>query len=229
VPSKKQRTRNHLETYKAANMKRPCRVPGCNRTRLELAAFCRPHQRVHTKHGHPLGRHIYPRDYATEKKIVSDFLAKHESHAGVQAALRFLHQWLHSASIQEAVPAQYEFARLHAAGVKPLTALIEMCSVYLYSRWHPKQLPDDQRLTFALGRAVIGLVHKEKRFAMHKGKPVYEPVAFKKVAKREAGERIRNLLLPLLVGVAVGIEEEHDRKQQDLAALHQPFHTAAET
>jgi hypothetical protein len=214
--------------YAAFNSKRRCRANGCTSNRCGISPYCRRHHRGNTHHGHPEGRKIDPREYAYEKKLTEAFLKKHAHHEGLQSALRWIDRWLHQASVHEAVPGQREMARIAEHKVTANAILIEVCSVFLFSRFQPKHLPDDQRLTFGLASAVLGLIPREKRFGTSNGKYRYYCVPPRKVAKREVGSRIRLTLGPLLLNVALGIEAELEQQQKDLLALHQPFTLAAE-
>jgi hypothetical protein len=215
--------------YAAINSRRSCRVAGCSRTRYGISPYCRRHHRGNTNHGHPEGRRIEAKHYTYEKKLVDAFLEKHAAHEGLQSALRWLDRWLHQASVGEAVPGQREIARLAEHRVTPKAILSEACAVFLFSRWAARRLPDDDRLTFALGTAVLSLMPREKRYGYSQGKPFYRCVPLRKVARREIGCRIRNVLLPLLLNVALGIEAEREEQKKDALALHVPFTTSATT
>jgi|SRR5688500_3644920 len=105
---------------------------------LRLAGYCRKHHRCNTNHGHPFGRRIEAKEYAYEKKLVESFLEKHSQHKGLQAALRWLDQWMHQASVSEAVPGQRAMARLAEHRVSAKALLVEACSVWLFARWNER-------------------------------------------------------------------------------------------
>lgn len=215
--------------YAAVNSRRRCRGPGCTSNRCGISPYCRRHHRGNTRHGHPEGRKINPKEYAHEKNVVAEFLERHAQHEGLQSAQRWLDRWPHAASVGEAVPGQREMARIAEHRVPAKDLLLEACSVFLFSRWQPRQLPDDERLTFALATGVLGKVPQEKRYGHKNGKPYYRGVPLRKVAKREIGSRIRLHLAPLLLNVALGIEAEREAQQREALALHQPFSTRSTT
>ena len=215
--------------YAAVNSRKRCRALGCTSNRCGIAGFCRKHHRGNTSHGHPFGRRIEAKEYTYEKKLVEDFLSRHASHEGVQEALRWLDRWMHQASLHEAVPGQREMARLAEYRVLPKTMLVEACSVWLFSRWNERTLPSDERLTFALATAVLSLMPLEKRYGTRGGKPFYRWVPRRKVAKRDIGSRFRNVLGPLMLNVALGIEAEREAQQRAVLALHLPFTPATTT
>jgi hypothetical protein len=149
----------------------------------------------------------------------------HSQHEGLQSALRWLDRWMHQASIGEAVPGQREMARLAEQRVPAKAMLLEACAVCLFSRWNERTLPSDDRLTFALATSVLSLMPLEKRYGTRAGKPFYRWVPLRKVAKREIGSRIRDVLGPLLLNVALGIEAEREAQQREALALQKPFTT----
>jgi hypothetical protein len=155
--------------------------------------------------------------------LVERFLVKHAKHEGVRSALAWLQTWLDAATLGEDVAGGREMQRLAAHGVPPLSILTESAALFLLSRWNPRRLPDDDRLTFAIGIRVLTLAPREKRFGSLKGKPRYFCRSIGKASRRDVGRRIRLNLAPLLVNIAEAIGAERDQHQQFLAAISSPF------
>jgi hypothetical protein len=139
------------------------------------------------------------------------------------SALKWLQAWLDAATFGEDVAGAREMQSLAAHGVAPLSILTEAAALFLLSRWDPRKLPDDDRLTFAIGIRVLTLIPRERRFGTLKGKPRYRSKSIGKVARREVGRRIRLNLVPLLVNISEAIGAERDQQQQFAVSLSKPF------
>lgn len=208
------------------NAGRACTVRGCTRTRHQVGLYCHPHSKARTNHGHPLGRRIRPSEYAAERKEVSSFLDQHQDHAGVQVALSFLQQWLDESrdSGREDIPARSHLSRLAVSGVSPLDILRESAALWLFSTRQSRTLPDDERLTYALGVGVLHLApfpqctHWSPGRGTRKG---YRPP--NGTARREAGEHLRNCLGPLLFNIATAIDAQKLASERTKALLREPF------
>ena len=214
----------------ARNVGRPCMVRGCTRRRHQIGLHCHAHSRARNQHGHPLGRRIRPSEYATERKEVSTFLDQHQDHAGVQVALSFLQQWLDEARRDAAaeVPARSHLVRLSVSGVTPQDILREAAAVWLFSTRQSRTLPDDERLTYALGLAVLHLAPfaQGSRWVPGRGPTkAYRPP--NGTARREAGEHLRNSLGPLLFNIATALDARKLASERTRSLLREPFPSAS--
>ena len=208
----------------AHNRGLPCRVQSCLVGRASISPYCDRHAKAVERYGHPLGRAVHPkRDYGVERELVSAFLAKHSSHPGVASAHHWLRRWLDEANLGQEVPGRSELQRLHAHMVSPLAILTEAASLFLLSHWRPRVLPDDERLTFAIGVRVLSLAPRTKRAGRLRGKPRLYCKAIGKVDRREVGRRIRLNLAALLANIAAAITQEEGAQRAMEASLRQPF------
>jgi hypothetical protein len=123
----------------------------------------------------------------------------------------------------EDVPAARELQQAAQYGITPLQMLTEAAALFPYSENRPQRLPDDDRLTWAIGARVLTMGPRERRFGRLHGKPRYYSRGIGKVARREAGKRIRMTLAPLLVNVVQGIHGEREAQQREALSLHKPF------
>jgi hypothetical protein len=217
-----------INDYAAANIRRPCRLSGCTAGRVGFSPYCRAHAARVERYGHPEGRPIDPKEYAVERKLVEKLITAHADHEGVKSALQWLRKWFDAAQRGEDVPGGRDVARLAGHGMSPLSALVESSALFLYSWWSPRNLPDDERLDFAIGIRVLTLVRREKRFGSLKGKPRYFCRRIGKVARRETGRRIRVNLGPLLVNIAETIDAERERAGKFALSLRAPFNQPEE-
>lgn len=208
----------------ARNRGLACRVQSCMVGRASVSPFCDRHAKAVERYGHPEGRALNPkRDYGVERELVASFLARHSQHAGVMSALKWIEKWLEEANLGQDVPGRAEMQRLHANAVSPLAILTEASALFLLSRWNPRRLPDDERLTFAIGIRVLSLAPRERRFGTLKGQPRLHCKAIGKVARREVGRRIRLTLAALLANVASAIQAEDEAAKKFALDLRQPF------
>jgi hypothetical protein len=218
-----------LNEYAAANVRRPCRLSGCSFGRVAFSPFCRSHAARVERYGHPEGRPIDPKEYAFERQSVEKLLATHSEHEGVKSAVQWLQRWLDAAQRGEDVPGGRDFARLAAHGVLPLSILVESAALFLLAHWSPRRLPDDDRLTFAIGVRALCLAPRERRYGTLNGKSRYFSRSIGKVARREVGRRIRLNLGPLLVNVSENIDAEREQAKQFTLSLRAPFNQPQET
>jgi hypothetical protein len=217
-----------FQSKAAMNRGLTCRVAGCYIPRKAISPFCSTHAKANERYGSPLGRAIRPKEYRVERQLVENFLAKHCEHEGVQNVIQWLRKWLDEANRGEEVPGRREIQRLASTGVTPLLILTEAAAVYLYSHWSPARsalhkLPDDERLTFAMGIRVLALAPRNRRYGKLRGKPrmVCEPLG--KVDRRAVGQRIRMNAIGLLSNIARAIEADEDAKKQFINAQYKPF------
>ena len=131
----------------------------------------------------------------------------------VSAALQWLSKLLDVPPEDEA---GVELARLKAAGVTPDEVFCAALSIYAFHRDRPRSLPDDARLTFALGRAIVRLRKRRRVFArtsLRQQSFYVSPKAF-----RYIGLRIREAL-PVLFTRLLDMHEREKQEESDLRWL----------
>ncbi len=64
-----------------------------------------------------------------------------------------------------------QWARLQKGGVIARAILIEAAALWLYSKRRDSRVPDDERLTYAIGTAVLHLAPRNSRTAWVTGRP----------------------------------------------------------
>jgi hypothetical protein len=222
-------SRVSLRTRIAQARGRPCAVSGCRRATNTggLAKVCNHHQKKRRQWGHPLGKKIPAKAYATERKAVAALLDAYPDHQGVKVALDWIANWLQqSAHGDRTQPGYVELARLHRYSVSPRDLLIWTAGVWLYSTRNPRALPDDSRLTFALAVAILRLapLDQTKEYVYRSGVSTKYRQANR--ATREAiGNHLRLKLHPLYVQIVQGVENMKRAKREVQAALSVPFQT----
>src|SRR5437899_7014806 len=142
---------------------RACGVHHCSQPRRGISAYCASHERRRNLYGHPHGRHIRPKEYAEERSLVAAFIRQHKEHPAINAAVGWLDELLKDAASGRAGIAAGQFARLHQHGVSANDILVVSSALWVYSRRNPSSLDDDERLSYALGRAVLHLAPRESR------------------------------------------------------------------
>jgi hypothetical protein len=121
------------------------------------------------------------------------------------------------------VPGRAEMRRLQQHGVTALSVLTIAAALFLFSKWHPKSLPDDIRLDFQIGLQVCHLAPRAVRRALRHGKPCVVSEVIGKVPRREVGRRLRQVLVPLLANVVESITNEQAEHNQFTVAIRRPF------
>ena len=209
----------------ASNTGLPCMGPRCPRTRYGASRYCRKCRHANTTHGSPNGRKIAKTEYRGDRNAVEQLLAKHGDHEGVRIAERWIAEWIKKAAeARPQTPAQAALIRLFRQAVEPRSILVEAAAVWSFATRNPHSLPDDMRLTMALGTAIAHVVPTQFLYE-HKGCYRYKRVA--PTAKRDIGVSIRQTLGLLLVRIAEGVADKERRTQQQrhetTAALGSPF------
>lgn len=211
----------------AKNNGKVCDVPGCGNPRDRIGRWCKHHANKVYNYGHPLGRIVWPTEYAQEKAEVKAFVDQHMSHPGVQAALVWLQDWLDALLpddpilAKQAPPCIDVFQRLKAHGVTPADILIEATALYHYSMRYPGRLPDDGRLSVAISRAVIKLAPQRIKHYWRSGQDRYEKI--KPSDLKTLGKRMRDTIGLLMANVSNAINQVHNAKANLRLALGAPF------
>lgn len=212
---------------RARNAGKQCSHPECFRVRSGISKWCEYHYRRTRTFGHPDGHHLYKKDYQFEKDEVQAFLKKHLEHPGVQAGLKWIHEWQHMVIAADPHEAKLQpegidcMNRLRVSGVEPLDILTVSAAVFLYARRCPNRLPDDRRLTVAISRCVYYMAPADKRQswtsdALHSKRP--------SAGERDGiGGRIRDTLGVLLWNISEGIAGEYQAKAEVKASFSAPF------
>ncbi|TAM46257.1 MAG: hypothetical protein EPN55_05815 [Gammaproteobacteria bacterium] len=169
-----------------------------------------------------MARKIKKKEYEHERKHVVRFLRLHSAHGAVNAAYELAGLWLREAEAGQPVPAQEQMARLAAGGVTGAEIIEEVLALWLYSRWHPTGLPDDIRLTKALGTNVLLLVPREASSELTPGgEKKYRRLGA--LIRAEVGEHIRRVFGVFALNVLTAIERQIRAKQDAAQALRTPF------
>jgi hypothetical protein len=207
---------------KARNQQLKCSHRGCQLPRKGLHRWCSSHRVKARRYGHPDGRALRPMEIKQARSAVDRLFWSNPEHSGVKAAAAYLEDWMRrGAGGDSSIPgAKDDWQRLLASGVTSMQVLKELCAVFLLSRTSPSGLPDDQRLDFAMSRAVLGLAPARTRISrsgkVHRVEPSY-------AALRSIGRLARSSLAPFLVAVVSAVDglPEADRRLRE--ALRTPF------
>jgi hypothetical protein len=205
----------------ARNEALPCEIDGCYKHRRRLSRFCGFHRGHQRKNGHPMQKGIRDYTWRTEQEQVRELLAANPSHRGVALATRFLNDWLHNRGrFSTDSPAAIERARLRRGGVQPLDVITTAAAMYLFALRNPAMLPDDERLTFALARAVLRLAPHVRRTSRGGLTTYQRPGA---LALREIGGVLRGELGVLFHNVAGAVQNKDERARDFQQTLAAPF------
>ena len=203
-----------------ANERLQCAHPGCYRNRYTFARYCQKHHSIWRRYGHPDGCYIPRSDYQAEIDEIREFMVRHRDHPTLVAAIKVLDLWLDRSCVDKSLPAWKDMRRLYDYGVKGEQVVATFLPLWLYSHRRPERLPDDLRLTIAMGHAVLLLAPLEKYTAQSRsdGTPYERCKLTVHSAKRYVGETIRTYLG---VFAKLAIDEIQKRIEQENQLLLQ--------
>ncbi len=208
------------------NQRQACNVADCAKRRHGLSYYCRAHASAAAHHGHPLARKVKKKDYADARSHVVRFLRIHADHPAVIAAYRWAELWLREAAAGQNVPAQENMARLAAGGVTGAEIVEDVLALWLHSRQRPAALPDDARLTKALGTNILLLTPRDTTGELTlRGQKKYRRLGA--TVRAEVGEHIRRTLGGFVLNAFTAIDRQMKTKQDHMQALRLPFSSDA--
>lgn len=207
------------------NRQRQCNTRGCVKFRAGLSYYCGTHAKAMKRHGHPEARKIKKKEYEGERSHVVRFMRLHVNHPALRAAVKWADLWLREAAAGQPVPAASNVARLAAGGVTGADIIEEVLALWLHSYWHPTALPDDLRLTKALGTNVLLLAPQDTTGLTPSGHKKWRELGA--TVRREAGEHVRGSLGLFALNVFDALERQQKTKQDHAQALRLPFSSDA--
>lgn len=218
------------------NRRLPCAVQGCQYHRSFVGQYCSWHQTCQKRYGHPLGRLIRKQEFTSYAKLARKLFKKLEDHPALTAAvytvgallapgeeprapkpLRLNPRWLLHRELQ----------RVH--GIEPRNALAAVVGMWLFSYHQPRQLPDDQLLTYSLALAILrmrplAITRSHYDHKSDKVENTYRCVSG--LACGLLGSRLRNALAPFFLSLVALIEQEQQRATEQAMALRTPLVTS---
>jgi hypothetical protein len=222
-------SRTGIDHSRTRNTGNPCNQPGCHQPRRGLSSYCAPHERHRNLYGHPMGRSIQPKEYASEKQQVVEFVSANINHGGIQAVMAWIAEVFADGASGRPMVGALLFSRLHQAEVSPRAVIEESAALWLYSFRRPASVPDDERLTYALGIAVLSLMprpagsmwvgnHVQKRYQRHPGK-----------SRQLIGTWVRNGFGVLLIRMTDAIQSKEARGNERTKAMHLSFNNSGDS
>ena len=215
--------------------KKPCDVPQCPNRRVYVGRYCAFHQLRNRAYGNPFGRSISKEEVAPYLKIVRRTLKQLQANASVVAAMDTLRPLLDPGA-EPTMPKPLrlnarwllhrELRRIEDEGAKVEEALAATAAVWMFALRNPRELPDDIRLTYALGRAVLKL----RRLAcsrvywndeLQREEKTYRAVPG--LASRLLGQRVRRQLGVFFLNLVAHIDQQHEAALVRAAILRQPI------
>lgn len=206
------------------NTGRLCSAQGCHMSRTRVSSFCKPHDRATHWYGHPHGKHIDPKLWATELAEASRFIEAHITHRGITQAVAWFDEWLLDSTkgdtLETPVVAAKDMSRLADKGIEPLQLLKTVAGLWLFAQRYPHSIPDDNRLTVAISLAVLKLAPRYYRID-REGKR--KPTRYTAEARKLIGKRIRDTIGLLIRNIIATIETLPNEKEVFLNNQNLPF------
>lgn len=202
----------------------PCSVNGCPNRRAWSSRYCSKHAKRRKLYGHPLGRSLKKRELKDYTEQARSFIIQHQNSPQIEAAYQFFDDLLKLGNPDgsDAEKELYRLGTLH--GLYPEEALDAVLPIWLYSMAEPRALPDDERLTYALGIALLKskTVFNQRTNSANRNyqRRYFTPTG---AARREIGEAIRSRLGLFFSNVVAFFRELERKRREQVEALAQPF------
>ena len=142
------------------NTRHKCKAIACNNPRYNLSGYCKAHFKKNDLYGDPNGKSLRKSEYRKEFEEVSEIITSNINHIATQTVLKFIQSWLDRSSSNQPCVMASEIARLARADVSALDLLLEASAIFLFSQRNPKSLPDDVRLSYQIGIAILRLAEQ---------------------------------------------------------------------
>lgn len=210
--------------FAAANEKLPCNAPDCDQRRGGSSKFCYTHRSRVQEHGHPEARAIKATEWATERDEVATFVQRHADAPQIVAAGQWVADVFYMTNPE--TPGERVREKLRRFAVDPLDVLRTGAGLWTFATRFPRTLPDDARLTVALGLAVCRLLPPEamRTYPLDAERYRRRHAPIGPVARREVGATLRDGLAPLFANIARAINDEAERERRTFANIRIPFH-----
>lgn len=188
-------------------------------SRTRVSSYCAPHNAATHWYGHPQGKHIDPKLWATELAEASRFIEAHITHRGITQAVAWFDEWLRDSTKGETLPsggpetpvvASKDMSRLADKGIGPLQLLKTVAGLWLFAQRNPHTLQDDNRLTVAISLALLKLAPRYYRVDPE-GKR--NPTRYTAEARKLIGKRIRDTIGLLIRNIIATIETLPNEKE----------------
>ncbi len=217
--------------YEDANERQQCAVPRCYKLRAGFGKLCRDHRAVRAWSGHAEARPIKRRQTDQYERRWLDFLERFPDHPAIVAGEQWLDAFL--ADPRRWSRSQIVIDRIEAAhmrGARGPEMLKILAGVFFLSRYEPRVLPDDDRLTFLLAKRLISTWRKGRKGTTGSRDNAVKQGTLRRPTStyREIGTIIRAHLGVLFTRVADRIDKDASESQALRTALHTPFVTVAE-
>ncbi len=221
-------SRSSNRRHRRANPFLTCSAPGCSTHRRHTSRYCRRHEYRVRLYGHPMGGKIDRKLIALYRQEFTDFIDRYADTPQVEAAVALM-----SDSIQRGLPnrsdpgADFRLRHLRDEGVTGKEALEIVGGVWLLSYREPRALPDDVRLTYHLGLALIKARPYPQRLynSPTAGKMLSRSMFPGSLARRAIGEFVRRRLGVFFMRCIEAMNAEDRQDQERAQTLAAPFTT----
>lgn len=203
-----------------------CKAHSCSNPRFNLSGYCRSHFKKANLYGDPHGKSLRHSEYLKEYEDVSAIISNNIEHLATQTALKFIQAWLDKSVSGQACFMAREIARLSNDGVSAVRILSETAAVFLYSQRKPNSLPDDDRLSYQIGIAILRLAEQYSYIASN-GKKSHRKASG--TDRKAIGRYLRESLGLFLFNVTAAINRREQEEQEFREKLWTPLNATIQT
>jgi hypothetical protein len=205
--------------FAESNRMLPCKVPGCNRLREQVSAFCRKHKHKASYHGDPLAEPVTVKEFTPYLAQVSDIVNKNLDHPGIIQAIGIFDLWLKLASQGIPCSALAFVERLADIGIPPIQLVKIAGAAYWYTHSNPKRILTVRHRTFFVANQIFRASHPGGRGNVGCG--------FKKQAsgkdRAEAGNYVHEHLSVLMANIVLACENQEREQEKRLKEQYIPL------
>jgi hypothetical protein len=211
----------------AANQRFWCCVNGCDGRRFKLQPYCIKHHERNRNTGDPNGSTPDPRQWAWERKAVTDLFETNPDHPGLTRALAYLDTWTQRATSADHQGNHWaqEVARVVRHGVSSKAILVELCAAWSYLERCKRAVPSDRALKFSLSHAVLKLAPRPVRVTAWRATRPSKERRLKAHwrALEEVGGHLQGVFVSLLVHVHQAIHAQEEAARAAVLDFRAPF------
>lgn len=193
-----------IKLKESINRQKPCAVAGCPEPRYRVSSCCKYHWTKNTYFGHPLGERVNRSELDCARHSITTIINRNQTHSGVNAAIHFIDTILSTPHLH-----QHPELIVRLGDVKPLTVLIEVCSMFHHGQTSRK-VKSDRNLMYLVGMKFLRI------------RPTGDYV-MKGGDFRDIGQRVYDGVGVFMLTMSRAVDAQEAKQQTELKAMTSPL------